>query len=328
MDTIEVLPLGNCRSGAIAEAEIDMSSGKLGGGLGGAWFAGLHRCAITCLFLVIITVHTFVISVDLLDWPLVVALLILGLGVPHGALDIELAKTHRHLTGIFQISSFIWTYAALAGLTGAAWFMLPGWSLAAFLLISAYHFGGDWQEHVGVSGRFGLGAALLSATALFHDDQVAQIFAWLAPKDAANWLASSMQGLAPLLLVFSAGLAAKLFQQAAWVSVEILITLGGAALLPPITFFLIYFCLLHSPRHFVAARMELAHLSLPDLVGAALPYALVAIMGSIGGALMVFRLQPGPALLASVFMMLAALTTPHMILVDSDSGSAARRSYF
>lgn len=90
---------------------------------------------------------------------------------------------------------------------------------------------------------------------------------------------------------------------------------GAAIILPPITFFLLCFCLFHSVRHLFEVRVELSDHSLGNLAGGGAPYAGRAILGTLWGSALFVTLSSGLALLSAVFIALASLTVPHMLLV-------------
>jgi beta-carotene 15,15'-dioxygenase len=255
-------------------------------------------------------------GLDLLETPVLAALLIIGLGAPHGALDVAVAKQRFDMSGPFAISTFVAKYVGLALLVVVLWWQLPSIALAAFLCLAAYHFGGDWGAPSDHAARFVAGAALLSATTIFHLQQVIEIFGWLAPHGDAVLIGDLLQILVWPLFVATAILA-RYFRNEPEGVVELSVVITCAGLLPPITFFVLYFCGLHSVRHLAAVRHELGRHSIADLVSEALPYVLVAITGSLAGSLLFLHLDAGPAVLSAVFISLAALTVPHMLLFVS-----------
>lgn len=73
----------------------------------------------------------------------VLCLLILLLGVPQGAVDMVLV---RQLGGVRSMAGwrlFASAYVAAAASVVGSWWVAPGFFLAAFLLVSAFHFSGD-----------------------------------------------------------------------------------------------------------------------------------------------------------------------------------------
>ncbi len=107
------------------------------------------------LGLVLPIVSSVPLAHPLLQWlPWVAGILVLGL--PHGALDHEVGD---HLDGPWSrrrrlVFIALYLSAVLVGLL--AWFVWPLGLIAAFLTVSAYHFGqGDvyWSRQIGLAGR-------------------------------------------------------------------------------------------------------------------------------------------------------------------------------
>jgi beta-carotene 15,15'-dioxygenase len=276
------------------------------------WFENVHSRAIVALLLGAVAAQTCIADFDLLQHPICAAALIMFLGVPHGSFDITLLQ-QRYPTS--RLSDLLLRYVALAGLVLIVWSQFPGLALSGFLLIAAYHFGGDWPT-TGKMERFSLGATLLSATTVQHGDQVALIFTWLATDDVAVQLVSVMRLLAAVLLVMVPVLIWQGSPGHYGRKIEICVVIGAALVLPPITFFVIYFCLLHSIRHLISVHVALSNHSRRDLLTGAAPYAAAALVGSATGAALLSHLNLGAASISAVFLSLAALTVPHMLLVD------------
>ena len=260
-----------------------------------------------------------------------VAVLILAvafLGLPHGALDPLIARRQGLWRGTIGFIGFNLAYLAVAVAVVVVWLYLPAMSLLVFLLLSAWHFGGDWAHGSSRLARFGRGAALLTLPAAFHADTVTMIYTLLSG-EAAGFLAEAQHRLAPVAAI---GLAVAALTQALDRSREARISAAELAalavfglLLPPLVFFLVYFCGLHSPRHlrqrWSAARAESQALTRSaPLAGPgvwALGYTLAAL--ALAGLLMVTLPgtgSPDAALLRVCFIGLAALTVPHMLLLD------------
>ncbi len=257
---------------------------------------------------------------------LVIAVAILGL--PHGALDPLIARRHGLWRGMAGFVGFNLAYLALATSVVAAWLLLPVVSLLVFLLLSAWHFGGDWAPDAGALGRFALGVALLSLPAAFNADAVTIVYTHLSGETAGR-LVEAQRHLAPVAAI---GLAAAALRWAfdrsseARTSAAELAALAVFGLfLPPLVYFLVYFCGLHSPRHlrrrWSAARMQSQAVS--GAAGAlgpgiwALGYTLAALaLGALLLAVLPGAASPDSALLRVCFIGLAALTVPHMLLID------------
>jgi Brp/Blh family beta-carotene 15,15'-monooxygenase len=238
------------------------------------------------------------------------------LGLPHGALDLSIAQSLWPLKGWRGHVRFAGLYLGLALLVIGVWIVFPGPALCAFLIYSAVHFSGDW-DHSAITVRWIGGIAAVGAPALFHREEVATIFSYLAPEQAAEFAALflAFSGAAALalyiiLLMFQPRLrtSAALEQGMIWIA---------AAFLAPLVYFIIYFCTLHSVRHFSDAFVFLDH-KRHALRVAGLLCVMTILAGFFGFAIMqsfeTFDVEK--SILQIIFIGLAALTVPHMILVE------------
>ena len=171
--------------------------------------------------------------------------------------------------------------------------------------------------------RIVAGVALLSLPSLSHRDEVAGLYETLAP-GAGSAIAGAQFWIAPLALagmLVGAVLAAR--RGRPWESIELALAAALALIAPPLVFFAVYFCALHSARHL---REGFAAESRGRLtVGIAVLYTVVPILAAAGA---LFAVSQGASLDASilqvVFIGLAGLTVPHMILVALDVRHSAR----
>jgi Brp/Blh family beta-carotene 15,15'-monooxygenase len=246
---------------------------------------------------------------------LMLAPLVAVLGLPHGALDLPIAEALWPLESWARLGMFATLYLGLAGTIVAVWLLLPGFALLTFLAYSMLHFSDDWDQDLPAL-RWSGGLATVGAPALVHHAQVEAIFAMLAQGGAA--LAADAAALAgavglgmlavSVLISPRARGAAALEQSVLWAT---------ATALPPLMYFAVYFCALHSVRHFTATMRAVPNG--PRALGVALVLSLIVTLV----ALLATR-QGMPATLAEtteqsirvIFIGLAALTVPHMILVD------------
>jgi beta-carotene 15,15'-dioxygenase len=253
-------------------------------------------------------------GLDLLEWAGPSACLLLAAGMPHGALDIELLRGNRRVLGGLALVRCIVGYVGLTLVTLGLWWLFPKLALIIFLVLSAYHFGGDWTGLRRATERTLVGTALIAAPAALHTDSVAFIFSWLvAPTDAVA-TATALQWIsAPLAVGVGALVALKARRHRAQCE-EICVLILSALALPPLTFLVIYFCALHSMRHLVDVRRDLRIQTIASLIVGGSPYGLAAIGCCVAGAVLFPRVIFAEALLSATFIGLAALTVPHMLL--------------
>lgn len=227
-------------------------------------------------------------------------------GLPHGALDAAIARTTLGLNALPAFAAFLLAYAALAAAVTAFWLAAPLLALALFLAMAAVHFGADFAR--GALRQGVVGGALLALPAAAHPAAVADIFAAITFTGRSEMVATLLQHAAPLVSV-AAILAASRRR----------ISLCAYALLaltaPPQVTFAAYFCALHAPLHFAQTARRLA-LTPSAARAKAAPYALAAAAGAALAAavLLAGGRDAAGALAPVIFVGLAALTVPHMVL--------------
>lgn len=247
---------------------------------------------------------------------LVVAAMIILLGVPHGALDTIFARKLYQVRSLRGWIGFGFLYGAPAAAVVALWLVAPSVFLLGFLLISAVHFSGDPAEGSRGLSRLLYGGAVIVLPTLLHADEVDRLFGLLAGPEAAArvtpWLASlAWPWLA--MLIASALLEARRSWQT---TLELLAVAALATTAPPLVAFTVFFCGMHSARH-ILRTVAYASPS-PSwllLTAGVLPMVLVFLASAISW----FCLADTPLdarLIQFVFVGLAALTVPHMALIE------------
>lgn len=237
------------------------------------------------------------------------------LGLPHGALDLAIAERLWPLDTMHRKQIFLALYLGIAAAVGLVWLVLPSVGLTAFLLYSAWHFSGDWVDDRRIMQATG-GISAVAAPVVFHQAEVATLFAYLAPVEEARIIASATAslGMITLAILIRASLArsanrtrAAVEQSAIWIL---------AAILPPLLYFICYFCFLHSIRHFDTAMGQVRDQK--RALKSALLLSLVTLLGAAGLAFILMQADQSrlSLLIQLVFVGLAALTVPHMVLVD------------
>ena len=254
------------------------------------------------------------------SWDFVAIGAVLLLGVPHGGLDGAIARRVGWSTGLASWVGFHLAYLGLAALVTLLWWLFPLPSLALFLLISAQHFGASdiadagshWLPWIAHGGLVCIGIPNLQATA------VEPIFALLvgsasAPliMQALNWL--SIPWLISLIMYCGFAYRHPQYRRSL---LSLLLLLSLVALLPPLISFALYFCLWHSRSH----TLRIWH-SLEGNTERRRSFIETTVYSLIAwtAALVFFTVFQGSfssALIQLTFIGLAALTVPHMLLVD------------
>ena len=235
------------------------------------------------------------------------AIAVAVLGLPHGALDAAVARRTFALRGTRDHALFVAAYVVPAFAMGALFLLVPLAALVAFLCYSAVHFGQDWSERLWRAAIHG--AAVLALPAWHFETEVASIFTLLAGDGAL--VAGFLHAGAPLALIATLGLARH--DHGALVEIGAYTVL--ALTVPPHVAFAVYFVALHSPRHFRATTKAL-DIRPFDALAACLPFVLGATAAGAVGVISLLGsgYAAADALARAVFIGLACLTVPHMVL--------------
>ena len=251
-----------------------------------------------------------------LIWQIIaLGLLVALLGLPHGTLDHRVASALWPLITLRDHAMFIAGYIGLAIAVVVLWIIAPGIALGAFLIYSALHFSDDWRAEVGLWQSLPLGISVIALPALVFQSDVAVLFGFLTAESTATLFAALLHKTAIAAIFVSALCLVVNLRRAPWVTVEYALLVATALITPPLLYFVVYFCLLHSPRHFL---LTADHLKLTPLqaLRATWPILMSTLAMAALGALVLAVLTPAfePATLQIVFIGLAALTVPHMLL--------------
>lgn len=265
---------------------------------------------------------------------LLALLAVVFIGLPHGAMDGALAVHFGWLGRPYKAALFLLSYVGLAALVVVAWALAPVFSFIGFLAISAYHFGrGDATtimpgRHVVES--MARGGLVIAGISQFHRAEVNEVFLTVVGADT-TWIWLFLDGLTVLTVgCIVEALVFKERQKRQRFALE----MGGLSLLffavPPLAGFAVYFCLVHSLRHFASMRSILqSTVSNLRITQTTVVFSLLTwAVGLLVLAQQSASIGVEPALLKVVFIGLAALTVPHMLLVDGivAKTSSQRRS--
>ena len=287
-------------------------------------------------------------------WVLVCGVVVLGL--PHGAADPWVASVtcHRYGFGLGRVA-FLAAYTGLALLVVAAWSLWPLASLSVFLLISIVHFGlADTRRRAEFRDDRWLatlqrGLLPIALPIEQHSSDVAAVFGELVGVDPAGLepaveiggdLGVVALGLLSVWLLLRIGtrvgpraLVAELTESAGLAAIFLL--------LPLLPAFGLYFGAWHSVRHLVLLRETLVARSVTTrtavfgmitiwIAAVAFIAAAPELLGSWAPsqADLDRTVVVGVDVLPAIFVGLAALTVPHVLLTDllaGRSGTWAKR---
>ena len=247
--------------------------------------------------------------------------LISTIGVTHGALDNLKGYKLLKIYGIKKNYVFYLAYITLSFFTILFWILFPMSTLALFLLVASYHFGKEDSsfgklKKMKLNGLlfFLKGSIVILAPLIFHTDETLKIFEILGVqlKIINTDILFSLIALS-LLSNFFINNNAK-FSLLDWITILILnITFS------PLVAFTIYFCFLHSIRHSLSLIYELNKNNFKsgfrDFIKKALPLTiLTGIIYLFAASLLVNTYSLDNAILKVVFIGLASLTFPHILL--------------
>lgn len=255
---------------------------------------------------------------------LLLAGLVILLGLPHGAADPWVAQDAKLWRTPKGLAGFLVGYVALVMVSAGFWRMLPFTALCFFLLISWVHFSGDWRGRLPAPLRLCLSGCVICGPTLLYSNQVLSVFQSItfgAPE--VSTLVNGLRLAAPLFIAGGIGSAVRVSASAP-MRTEFLLLVTISVLVPPLLFFIAYFCGLHSPRHLqhtfgrLRPHTPFARIGAVTLLTTALALMAVPFLPETLGAM--------AGVQTLVFGGLFALTVPHMLLVEWREHSRLPRS--
>jgi len=297
-----------------------------------------HNRFIAILSAMLLAFAPWMAGLGLVSQLFILAVFVVLIGLPHGALDITLLRG----TGIgpIRLAAALVIYVGLAGLVVAGFDHFPTVALFLFLIIAWIHFGlGDtenlegWQRGGECFARGGLSIA---GPLTFHPEETLDLFARLCGPGSDFHLATMGHFfrlfVCPLWLVacllmlglrVRCALSPSLLSTARTAHFLAVWEIVSLALLfwlwPPLVAFVFYFCLVHSVRHLVqmadARQPHAFRLAARWIWQESWPIVCLTLVLSVvliwhwGG-----ELSADTLVLRLLFVALAALTMPHMLL--------------
>lgn len=246
--------------------------------------------------------------------------LIALLGVPHGAFDALFGQRLYDLRRATRRIIFAAAYVLLAALVILLWWALPMLFLIAFLLITVVHFSVDPLRNTRSISRLLHGGAIIVLPNLWHADEVLTLFRFLVYRDADAAallrLSESLQWLAVPWLAAMVVCALYEARASIWVSLELIAMAVLAVVAAPLVAFTAYFCVMHSMRHVLRTLDYAGNEALRPLFTSAALAMLAVSVGAVAAFLVQTDAPIDARLVKIVFVGLAALTVPHMLLVE------------
>ena len=266
--------------------------------------------------------------------PLICLLLILTIGVSHGSLDHVKGKKLFNILNIKKISIFYFSYTLMAISVIIIWIIIPSVSLMIFLLVASFHFGKeDTQFLISENSYFNQllfflkGLLIILAPMFFHFNETITIFKFLLVDNEIFYSTLEfieVNKILPIGIILSTLSCVYLFLRKFEVK-KFVIFLDFFSILilnyylSPLVAFTIYFCFLHSIRHSITLIYEIDKNDFKNGLKVfskkVLPLTiLTAIFCLIGIYLLNNNYDFNSSILKIIFIGLASLTFPHILL--------------
>ena len=266
--------------------------------------------------------------------PLICLFLILSIGISHGSLDHIKGEKLLKIFKLHNISIFYLIYTLITLTVIIFWIILPTISLIIFLIVAAFHFGKeDTQFLVSENSYFNQllfflkGSFIILTPLYFNFSETVSIFKLLLIEN--EFFYSSLSFIEKNNLLYfgiilstlsSIYLFVKKFELKKFtIFLDYFSILILNYYLSPLVAFTIYFCFLHSIRHSITLMFELDKNDLNNgfkiFIKKAIPLTLItAVFGLIGLYLLNNTYEFNSSILKIIFIGLASLTFPHILL--------------
>ena len=249
---------------------------------------------------------------------------IVFIGLPHGAMDGAVAYRLGWMGDLKKSASFFIFYVLISICVVLFWIEFPVIALIGFLGVSMIHFGiGDvhgiedsrvWIEVVAHGG------VVICGISMAHMTSVDEIYSALLGGESTRWVWRFIYMTTAVTVCALLYCITRFYVNEKWKQTSFeLIFLGITFyLLPPLLAFAFYFCFVHSIRHFKSIYSTLNDgLSNKRIYWLTFLFSIITwIVGGLLLALNQGSIEIGTQLLRIIFIGLAALTVPHMILID------------
>ena len=274
--------------------------------------------------LLVFNVYDQIFSNNLKNQFLFFLLPLLWPGVAHGSLDLVIAKRIGIVSNLISSIFFIVIYLSLSLFIAYVWLKLPEISLLIFLFISVLHFGMS-DCLLEINNKVYLlevtlrGLIPIVIPIFLHNSIVGEIFELLLIKplffDSLTIIFKNLYYITLcLFVIFSLVLIKQNEKHKTHILSELLAVIFCFYYFEPLIAFSIYFCFLHSLRHLMDEQKE-NKLTIFELFKKTIPITSIALFI---GLYVMFFVNIGVSnykYITILFISLAALTVPHMILV-------------
>ena len=273
------------------------------------------------LFLLSLSFLILKIDFQIKNITIICFFLIATIGISHGSLDNFKGAKLLKILNIKNKLFFYFIYIFISLVVISSWLIFPLFILTFFLIVAAYHFGKE-DSVFGEVSKFKLlnlllflkGSLIILAPLYFHHYKTIQIFEILGAK-------LTLYNSNLIIVLISLSLISNFF-----INKNILLPLLDSFTViilninfEPLLAFTVYFCFLHSIRHSLSLIQEMNNTNLKkDLINFLKKALPLTIITAFGFFITVFLLNEyyllDSAILKVVFIGLASLTFPHILL--------------
>tara|TARA_B100000989_G_scaffold276993_1_gene237624 strand:- start:97 stop:915 length:819 start_codon:yes stop_codon:yes gene_type:complete len=251
-------------------------------------------------------------------------LLIFFIGLPHGSFDGAVASLVGFSNKI-QFFQFLFYYITLFFLVILFWLYFPIVALTIFILMTVLHFGlCDWTNFkinkFKYSISFTYGMTIIFGIIFFNENQSFLIFEYLTNDKIYMFqnfffIPYFLTSLSIIYFIYLSLFEKKLRKGV----IEIFFLLLIFYFFDPLLSFAIYFCFFHTYKH-LKHLIKNIYLNLTNkkfVIYSTLVFTLISWLGGIGIVYyLIQNFSLYESILKVIFIGLAALTLPHMLLVD------------
>ncbi len=246
--------------------------------------------------------------------PVILFIFVVFFGLPHGALDTLIAKKFKIYNNLSQFLAFNFIYILIAIFIFLIWQFTPILSLLIFLIISGIHFSEDWSSlKIEKIKKLALGFSVINLPILFNKESVENIYYYITNSNYIFTFSSIQVFFGFLNLLFLAYFIIRnSFPTNALL--QSLIIIFSAYFLNPLLFFISYFCFFHSYKNFEEAKDILQKINKVKIRLVALINTILSLAIGIIIFLLFYSDFNLKNITSLIFIGLAALTVPHMLL--------------
>ena len=242
-------------------------------------------------------------------------------GLAHGSLDLKIAERIKLIKKKSDYLVFSLIYLILSLTLIYIWYHKPEIGMSIFLIISIIHFGmsDSLFNEKSLTYYFDVflrGSIPISTPIFFYEKDVFKIFDFLFVSD--NYISIILEifkfNIISIILIIFIQIIIKKKEYLNSLF-EILLIIFCFIFFEPLIAFSIYFCFLHSLRHLFTEKKKL-NLSFPRIFFETLPITLITLFFLSFVYIFINLEVVAYKYITILFISLASLTIPHMILVS------------